>query len=75
MFRGISPPGATRDAYAVSHVGFGMNPAARYEALSMDGQRDNRNGTEIRTLPAISVLDWRQRIRRPLYRRPFRFCR
>ncbi len=36
-----------RNAYAVSHVGFGMNPAARYEALAMYDRRDT-NGTEIR---------------------------
>ncbi|WP_366657168.1 2,5-dihydroxypyridine 5,6-dioxygenase [Fodinicurvata sp. EGI_FJ10296] len=36
-----------RDAYAVSHVGWGMNPRARYEALAMYGQRDT-NGTELR---------------------------
>lgn len=35
------------DAYAVSHVGWGMNPAARYEALSCYDQRDT-NGTELR---------------------------
>jgi 2,5-dihydroxypyridine 5,6-dioxygenase len=38
-----------REAYAVSHVGFGMNPKARYEALAMYGQRDT-NGTEIRAV-------------------------
>lgn len=38
-----------RNAYAVSHVGFGMNPAARYEALSMYDQRDT-NGTELRAV-------------------------
>ncbi len=36
-----------REAYAVSHVGFGMNPHARYEALAMYDRRDT-NGTEIR---------------------------
>ncbi len=34
-------------AYAVSHVGWGLNPAARYEALAMYDQRDT-NGTELR---------------------------
>jgi 2,5-dihydroxypyridine 5,6-dioxygenase len=38
-----------REAYAVSHVGFGMNPAARYEALAMYDQRDT-NGTELRAV-------------------------
>ncbi len=36
-------------AYAVSHVGFGMNPGARYEALAMYDQRDT-NGTELRAV-------------------------
>lgn len=38
-----------REAYAVSHVGFGLNPGARYEALAMYGQRDT-NGTELRAV-------------------------
>lgn len=36
-----------REAYAVSHVGWGMNRAARYEALTLYDQRDT-NCTEIR---------------------------
>lgn len=36
-----------REAYAVSHVGWGMNPAARWEALAMYDKRDT-NGTELR---------------------------
>jgi 2,5-dihydroxypyridine 5,6-dioxygenase len=36
-----------RDAYAVSHVGWGMNPAARWEAMVMYDKRDI-NGTEQR---------------------------
>ena len=36
-----------REAYATSHVGFGLNPAARYEALAMYDQRET-NGTELR---------------------------
>ncbi len=36
-----------REAYATSHVGWGLNPKARYEALTMYDQRDT-NGTEIR---------------------------
>ena len=38
-----------QNAYAVSHVGFGLNPKARYEALTMYDQRDT-NGTEIRAV-------------------------
>jgi 2,5-dihydroxypyridine 5,6-dioxygenase len=36
-----------REAYGVSHVGWGMNPAARWEALAMYDKRDT-NGTELR---------------------------
>ena len=38
-----------REAYAVSHVGFGLNENARYEALSMYDRRDT-NGTELRAV-------------------------
>ena len=38
-----------RDAYAVSHVGFGLNRKARYEALAMYDRRDT-NGTELRAV-------------------------
>jgi 2,5-dihydroxypyridine 5,6-dioxygenase len=50
MFRKYLAAWGDREAYAVSHVGFGMNPGARYEALSMYDQRDT-NGTEIRAVP------------------------
>jgi 2,5-dihydroxypyridine 5,6-dioxygenase len=36
-----------REAYAVSHVGWGMNPAARWDSLAMYDKRDF-NGTELR---------------------------
>lgn len=36
-----------RAAYAVSHVGFGLNPAARWDAMSFYDKRDC-NGTELR---------------------------
>ena len=36
-----------REAYGVSHVGWGLNERARYEALAMYDQRDI-NGTELR---------------------------
>jgi 2,5-dihydroxypyridine 5,6-dioxygenase len=38
-----------REAYAVSHVGFGLNERARYEALAMVDKADT-NGTEIRAV-------------------------
>jgi 2,5-dihydroxypyridine 5,6-dioxygenase len=49
MMRAYLAAWGDREAYAVSHVGFGMNPAARYEALSMYDQRDT-NGTELRAV-------------------------
>ena len=36
-----------RDAYAVSHVGWGMNPGARWDAMTMY-DRNDFNGTELR---------------------------
>ncbi len=38
-----------RNAYAVSHVGWGLNQRARYEALAMYDGRDT-NGTELRAV-------------------------
>src|SRR5437899_336045 len=49
MMRGYLAAWGDREAYAVSHVGFGMNPKARYEALAMYDRRDT-NGTEIRAV-------------------------
>lgn len=37
------------DAYAVSHVGWGLNPAARWDALTMMDKADT-NGTELRAV-------------------------
>lgn len=36
-------------AYATSHVGWGLNPAARYEAMTMYDRNDT-NGTELRAI-------------------------
>jgi len=36
-----------KEAYAVSHLGWGMNPAARWDAMAMYDRRDF-NGTELR---------------------------
>src|SRR6266404_5807552 len=49
MMRAYLAAWGDREAYAVSHVGFGMNPGARYEALAMYDQRDT-NGTELRAV-------------------------
>jgi 2,5-dihydroxypyridine 5,6-dioxygenase len=49
MMRSYLAAWGDREAYAVSHVGFGMNPHARYEALAMYDQRDF-NGTELRAV-------------------------
>jgi 2,5-dihydroxypyridine 5,6-dioxygenase len=36
-----------RAAYAVSHVGYGLNPAARWDSMALYDKRDF-NGTELR---------------------------
>lgn len=36
-----------REAYAVSHVGYGLNPAARWDSMALYDRRDC-NGTELR---------------------------
>ncbi len=41
-----SDPGA-RSAYAVSHIGYGLNPAARWDSMALYDKRDF-NGTELR---------------------------
>src|SRR5919205_1105821 len=49
LFRSYLAAWNDKNAYAVSHVGFGLNPKARFEALTMYDQRDT-NGTEIRAV-------------------------
>jgi 2,5-dihydroxypyridine 5,6-dioxygenase len=49
MMRSYLAAWGDKEAYAVSHVGFGMNPKARYEALAMYDRRDT-NGTELRAV-------------------------
>lgn len=38
------------DAYAVSHVGWGLNPGARWDAMTMV-DKGHHNGTELRAVP------------------------
>ena len=47
LFREYIAAWGDREAYAVSHVGWGMNPSARWDALAMYDKRDV-NGTELR---------------------------
>ena len=49
MMRAYLAAWGDREAYAVSHVGWGMNPGARYEALTMYDKSDT-NGTELRAV-------------------------
>lgn len=44
-----------KEAYAVSHVGWGMNPGARWEALAMWDKAD-LNGTELRAFAGNVVF-------------------
>src|SRR5690606_7533645 len=47
LIRGYYKSWNEPDAYAVAHVGWGMAPAARWDALAMYDKRDT-NGTELR---------------------------
>ena len=47
LFREYISAWGDEGAYAVSHVGWGMNPAARWDSLAMYDKRDV-NGTELR---------------------------
>ena len=47
LFREYIAAWGDHEAYAVSHVGWGMNPAARWDSLAMYDKRDV-NGTELR---------------------------
>ena len=47
LFRRYIAAWGDREAYATSHVGYGVNEGARYEALTMYDRRDT-NGTEQR---------------------------
>ena len=49
MMRSYLAAWGDREAYAVSHVGFGLNRKARYEALAIYDRRDT-NGTELRAV-------------------------
>lgn len=47
LFRQYIAAWGEKEAYAVSHVGWGMNPAARWDSMAMYDKRDF-NGTELR---------------------------
>jgi 2,5-dihydroxypyridine 5,6-dioxygenase len=47
MMRGYFASWGDAEAYAVSHVGWGMNPGARWDAMTFYDRRDF-NGTELR---------------------------
>src|SRR4029079_15318975 len=49
MMRSYLAAWGDREAYAVSHVGFGLNRKARYEALAIYDRADT-NGTELRAV-------------------------
>ncbi len=46
-FAAAQRPGARAPAYAVSHVGYGLNEAARWDSMALYDKRDF-NGTELR---------------------------
>ncbi len=47
LFRAYIEAWGDREAYAVSHVGWGLNPAARWESMALYDKTDF-NGTELR---------------------------
>ena len=47
LMRGYIAAWGDRAAYAVSHVGYGLNPAARWDSMALLDKRDF-NGTELR---------------------------
>jgi 2,5-dihydroxypyridine 5,6-dioxygenase len=47
LMRGYFAAWGDQEAYAVSHVGWGMNPAARWDSMAFYDKRDF-NGTELR---------------------------
>ena len=71
MMRGYLAAWGDREAYAVSHVGFGMNPKARYEARDVRPARYQRH-RDPRCGRQFPVLDRGKRVRRALHRRTFR---
>ncbi|MGD9601672.1 MAG: peptidase M29 [Gammaproteobacteria bacterium] len=67
-----------RHAYGVSHVGWGLNDRARYEALTMYDQRDF-NGTELRAfagnfLYSTGANEFAQRFTEGHFDLPLRGC-
>jgi 2,5-dihydroxypyridine 5,6-dioxygenase len=67
-----------RDAYAVSHVGWGMNPRARWDALALYDKAD-LNGTELRAfagnfLYSTGANDTAGRFTRGHFDLPLRHC-
>ncbi|HWK44260.1 MAG TPA: 2,5-dihydroxypyridine 5,6-dioxygenase [Stellaceae bacterium] len=67
-----------REAFATSHVGWGMNPAARYEALTLYDRRDT-NGTELRAyagnfLYSTGANEFAQRYTQGHFDLPVRGC-
>lgn len=66
------------NAYAISHVGWGMNPAARWDSLVMF-DKDQINGTELRALAGSFLLstganEFANRFTRGHFDLPMRNC-
>ena len=77
-FEAWSPPGSDRAAYAVSHVGYGLNPAARWDSMAMLDKRDF-NGTELRAfsgnfLYSTGANETAQRFTEAHFDWPMRHC-
>jgi len=71
-------PDAQRQAYAVSHVGYGFNPAARWDSMALYDKRDF-NGSELRAfagnfLYSTGANEVAQRHTRGHFDLPMRAC-
>lgn len=78
LFREYIAAWGDREAYAVSHVGWGMNPAARWEAMAMYDKRDFQ-GTELRAfagnfLYSTGANEFAKRYTLGHFDLPFRNC-
>ena len=72
MMRGYLAAWGDREAYAVSHVGFGMNPQGALRGARHVRPARHQRHRAARRRRQFPVLHRRQRVRRPLHRRPFR---
>ena len=72
LFRSYLAAFGDRESYAVSHVGFGMNPAARWDYLELYDKAPDQRHRGARVRRQLPLLDGRQRERGALHGGPLR---